>query len=193
MTMNWARAAAAAGALYAARRYYRNWGTTKDECRMQLPGDELIKRPITRTTEGVSIEAPAEAVWGQLLQRIHPEQQTVVPGDVIRLVPRGRLGLRRGMELAVEQVVDGSALVLSGARPNFPWQTVMSFHVLPRLEDRCRLLIRTRTALRHPGEVLLVELAGPAMAMLMRRMLVGIKNEAEGARRSHRSELSIGL
>jgi hypothetical protein len=183
MTMNWARAAAAAGALYAARRYYRNWGTTKDECRMQLPGDELIKRPVTRTTEGVSIDAPAEAVWRQLLHRIHPEQQTVVPGDVIRLVPRDRLARRRGTELAVEQVVDGSALVLRGARPNFPWQTVMSFHVLPRLDDRCRLLIRTRTALRHPGEVLLVELAGPAMAMLTRRMLVGIKSEAEGARR----------
>src|SRR6478672_3736647 len=165
MTMNWARAAAAAGALYAARRYYRNWGTTKDECRMQLPGDELIKRPVTRTTESVSVDAPAEAVWRQLIHRIHPEQQTVVSGDVIRLVPQGRLGRRRGMELAVEQVLDGSALILRGARPHFPWQTVMSFHVLPRLDDRCRLLIRTRTALRHPGEVLLVELAGPAMAM----------------------------
>lgn len=193
MTMNWARAAAAAGALYAARRYYRNWGTTKDECRMQLPGDELIKRPVTRTTEGVSIGAPAEAVWRQLLQRIHPEQQTVVPGDVIRLVPQGRPGRRRGMELAVEQIDDGSALVLRGARPNFPWETVMSFHVLPRLADRCRLLIRTRTALRHPGEVLLVELSGPAMAMLTRRMLLGIKNEAQGARRSDGSELTIGL
>lgn len=191
--MNWARAAAAAGALYAARRYYRNWGTTKDECRMQLPGDELIKRPVTRTTEGVSVDAPAEAVWRQLRQRIHPEQQTVVPGDVIRLAPQGFLGRRRGMELAVEQVDDGSALVLRGARPNLPSQTVMSFHVLPRLADRCRLLIRTRTALRHPGEVLLVELSGPAMAMLTRRMLLDIKNDAEGGRRSHRSELAIGL
>lgn len=191
--MNWARAAAAAGVLYAARRYYRNWGTTKDECRMQLPGDELIKRPITRTTEGVSVDAPAGAVWRQVLQRIHPEQQTVVPGDVIRLLPKSRLGRRRGMELAVEQVVDGSALILRGARPHFPWQTVMSFHVLPRLDDRCRLLIRTRTALRHPGEVLLVELAGPAMAMLTRRMLLGIKNEAEGSRRSDRSDLTIGF
>jgi len=188
--MNWAHAAAAAGVLYAARRFYRNWGTTKDECRMQLPGDELIKRPITRTTEGVSIDAPADAVWRQLLQRIHPEQQTVVPGDAIRLVPQGRLGLRRGMELAVVQVVDGSALVIRGARPNFPWQTVMSFHVLPRLDDRCRLLIRTRTALRHPGEVALVELAGPAMAMLTGRTLLGIKNEAE---RSHRAEVAFGL
>jgi len=193
MTMNWARAAAAAGALYAARRYYRNWGTTKDECRMQLAGDELIRRPVTRTTEGVSIDAPAEAVWQQLLRRIHPAQRTVVPGDVIRLVPQGRLGRRLDLELAAEQVVDGSAVVLRGARPDFPWQTVMSFHVLPRLADRCRLLVRIRTALRHPGEVLLVELSGPAMAMLTRRLLLGIKHEAEGAGRSDGSELTIGL
>jgi hypothetical protein len=30
--------------LYAARQFYRNWGTTKEECRMTLPGDELIRR-----------------------------------------------------------------------------------------------------------------------------------------------------
>jgi hypothetical protein len=192
MTMNWARAAAAAGALYAARRYYRNWGTTKDECQMPLPGDELIKRPATRTTEGVSIDAPAEAVWRQLLERIHTERQTVLPGDVIRLVPEAGLGLTR-MELTVEQVVDGSAMVLRGTRPSLSRQTVMSFHVLPRLADHCRLLIRTRTAFRHPGEVLLVELSGPAMAMLTRRMLLSIKKEAEGACRSDGGEIPIRL
>ncbi|HTY27040.1 MAG TPA: SRPBCC family protein, partial [Mycobacterium sp.] len=33
--------AAAAAGLYAARRFYRNWGTTKEECETPLPGDEL--------------------------------------------------------------------------------------------------------------------------------------------------------
>ena len=187
MTTNLVRAAAGAGVLYAARRYYRNWGTTKDECQTPLPGDELIKQPSTRTTEAITIDAPAEAVWPWLVQigqdrgglysyqafeglvgldyhnaeEIHPEWQTLKPGDLIRLAPQGWLGLRRGMALVVDHVVDNSALVLRGAPPEFPWQTVMSFHVLPRLEDRCRLLVRTRTAFRHPGEVLLVELAGP--------------------------------
>ncbi|WP_123024090.1 SRPBCC family protein [Mycolicibacterium stellerae] len=206
MTTKLARTAAAAGVLYAARRYYRNWGTTKGECEAALAGDELIKQPAIRTTEGITIHAPAEAVWQWLVQigqdrgglysyqafedlvgldyrnaeRIHPEWQMLAPGDHIRLAPQGWLGLRRGMALVVEHVAENSTLILRGAPPEFPWQTVMSFHVLPRLEDRCRLLIRTRTALRHPGEALLVELAGPAMSLLTRGMLLGIKHRAEG-------------
>lgn len=202
-------AAATGGVLYGARRYYRNWGTTKEECQIRLPGDELIHQPAMRTTEGVTIDAPAGAVWPWLLQigqdrgglysyqafenlvglnyrnaeEIHPEWQTLVPGDLIRFAPAGWLGRRHGMALAVEQVIAdgarGNALVLRGAPPQFPWRTVMSFHVLPRLEDQCRLLVRTRTEPRRPGEAVLVELAGPVMALLTRGMLLGIKDRAE--------------
>ncbi len=158
MSTTLVRAAAAAGVLYAARRYYRNWGTTKDECQMTLPGDELVKQPATRTTEGVSVEAPAAAVWQHLMQRIDPS-------------------------MTVVQTVENSALVLRAAPPQFPWESVVSYHVLPRLDDRCRLLVRTRIALRHPGQVVLAELAGPATALRARGMLLEIKHEAEAARR----------
>ena len=53
---------AAAGALLAARQFYRNWGTTKEECQTPLPGDELIGQPAVQTTEGVWIDAPAADV-----------------------------------------------------------------------------------------------------------------------------------
>ena len=92
--------------------------TTKGECEINLPGDELIRQPAVRTTEGVWIDAPAEGVWPWLVQigqnrgglysyqtvedlvrldyhdtdRVHPEWQTLVPGDVIRLAPEGWLG-----------------------------------------------------------------------------------------------------
>jgi len=158
MTTKLARAAALVAVLYAARRYYRNWGTTKDECQMTLPGDELTKRPATRTTEGVTIDAPAETVWQRVIERHQPA-------------------------MTVERVVDNSAVVLLGEPPDYPWRTVMSYHVLPRLSDRCRLLVRTRTELRHPGQVILVELAGPALAMLNRSALLGIKHRAENAER----------
>lgn len=157
MTTTLVRAALTVGALYAARRYYRNWGTTKDECQMTLPGDELVKQPATRTTEGVSVEAPASVVWQLLTQRIDPT-------------------------LTVVRTVEDSALVLRTAPPQFPWESVVSYHVLPRLDDRCRLLARTRIALRHPGQVVVAELAGPAMSLRTRGMLLGIKHEAEAAR-----------
>jgi len=207
MSRNLVLAAATGGVLYGARRYYRNWGTTKEECQIRLPGDELVHQPAMRTTEGVTIDAPAGAVWPWLLQigqdrgglysyapferlvgldyrnaeEIHPEWQTLAPGDLVRLAPRGWLGRTHGMALAVEQVIgdESRALVLRGTPPQFPWRTVMSFHVLPRLEDQCRLLVRTRTEPRRPGEALLVELAGPVMALLTRGMLLGIKERAE--------------
>lgn len=157
MTNTLVRVAGLAGALYAARRYYRNWGTTKDECQMTLAGDELVRQPATRTTEGVSIEAPAAVVWEHLRQRIDPA-------------------------LTVAQTVEDSALVLRAAPPQFPWESVISYHVLPRLADRCRLLARTRIALRHPGQVVLAEMAGPAMSLKTRGMLLGIKHDAEAAR-----------
>jgi hypothetical protein len=157
MTTTLVRAAAVLGVLYAARRYYRNWGTTKDECQMKLPGDELIRQPATRTTEGVSVEAPAAVVWQRLMQWTDPT-------------------------MVVEQHIENSALVLRAVPPQFPWESVVSYHVLPRLDDRCRLLARTRIALRHPGQVVLAELAGPAMALKTRGMLLGVKHEAEAAR-----------
>lgn len=158
MTTKLVRAVAVVGCvLYAARRYYRNWGTTKDECQMRLAGDELVKQPITRTTEGISIEAPAEAVWRQVMHRIDPS-------------------------LTIERTIENSAVVLLAEPPQFPWQSVISYHVLPRLDDRCRLLVRTRIALRRPGQVLLAELAGPATALRTRGTLQAIKHDAEAAR-----------
>ena len=63
-----AGSAIASAGLYAARRYYRNWGTTKEECETTLPGDELVDDPVLQTTEGVSIDAPAADVWPWLVQ-----------------------------------------------------------------------------------------------------------------------------
>ncbi len=201
MTNNTVRVAGGIAALYAARRYYRNWGTTKEECSMYLPGDELIHRPSVRSTEGIWIDAPPAAVWPWLAQigqdrgglygfgtvenliglnydnadRIHPEWQHLAAGDTVRLVPRGWMGLHHGLTLEVERVVDGSTIVLRGTRPGMPWETVWSIHLLARWQDRCRLLIRTRMRLRRPGEVLGVELAGPLIALVTRGLLVGIK------------------
>ena len=205
MTKRLAQATAGVALLYAARRYYRNWGTTKDECRMDLPGDELVGRPAVQTTEGVWIDAPASAVWPWLVQmgqdrgglysyqtleslaglhyrnadRIHPEWQHLAPGDAIRLVPKGWMGLREGIALRVVDVIDQRSIVLRATPSEHHWDAVWSFHLIPHWEDRCRLLIRTRTRLRHPGDVLATELAGPAKAFITRGMLLGVKHRAE--------------
>jgi len=220
-------AAATAVFLYGARRYFRNWGTTKEECRMHLPGDELIRPPVIQTTEGISIDASVAAVWPWLVQmgqdrgglygyeflensiglhhrnasRIHPEWQRIAPGDVIRLSPQGWLGLHDGVAFTVAEVIEGRApgeqateerateeraaeeraIVLHVAPPSLPWETVWSFHLIPRGDDRCRLLIRSRVGLRRPGEVVLAEIASPVTALMTRGMLRGIQRRARDA------------
>ena len=197
----------AAAGLYAARRFYRNWGTTKEECETRLPGDELVGRPAVQTTEGVWIDAPPSAVWPWLVQmgqdrgglysyesaenliglkyrnadRIHPEWQQLSVGDVIRLVPQGWMGMRDGLALRVAQLIDGQSIVLRQEPTQFAWDAVWSFHVMPHWEDRVRLLVRSRSRMRRPGEVLGVELAGPVMSLMTRGMLLGIKRRAEQA------------
>jgi hypothetical protein len=113
--------------------------------------------------------------------RIHPEWQRIAPGDVVRLSPKGWFAFPDGIALAVTEVVDERAIVLHTAPPGLPWEAVWSFHVIPRGDDRCRLLVRTRVGLRHPGEVLLAEIASPVTAMMTRGMLRGVKRRAQNA------------
>lgn len=208
MTLHRRQLVLAVGALVglsAARRYFRDWGTTKEECRMRLPGDDLMSRPILQSTEGAWIEAPPSAVWPWLAQigqdrgglysyqllensiglhhhnadQVHHEWQHLSAGEVVRLSPRGWLGLSEGIALTVDEVVPDCHLVLQGEPPNLPWETVWSFHLIPHWQDRSRLLIRTRVSLRRPGALLLAELFGPVTALMTRGMLRGIRRRAE--------------
>ena len=207
---------AASAVLYAARRYFRDWGTTKDEAERRLHGDGLVAPPVLQATEGVWIDAPVERVWPWLVQMgqdrgglytferlenalalhyhsadaVHPDWQHLDTGDTVRLVPKGWLGLAEGVELTVADVVAGESIVLTTAAPRTPWQLVWSFHLVPNWDDRCRLLIRSRLALRHPGEVVLAELLGPARAFVTRGMLVGIKRRVEADRHADVSSIS---
>ena len=208
MTHKVVRLALIAAGLCAARRYYRNWGATKEECAMTLPGDELVRAPAVQTTEAVSVDAPAGSVWRWLVQmghdrgglysfealknllgpqfhtaeRLHPQWQRLDVGDVVRLAPKGWMGLREGVALRVADVVPQERIVLRAAPPALPWDAVWSFHIFPHWEDRCRLIIRRRAGMRHPGEVLAAELAGPLTAFVTRGILIGIKRRAETQR-----------
>jgi hypothetical protein len=90
------------------------------------------------------------------------------------------MGMRKGIALSVVDVVEQQTIVLRAAPPDHAVDMVWSFHLIPHWEDRCRLLIRSRTRLHHPGEVAAVELTGPAKALVTRGMLLGIKRRAEG-------------
>ncbi|AKK27325.1 SRPBCC family protein [Mycobacterium sp. EPa45] len=194
-----------AATLIAARQFFRNWGTTKDECSMPLPGDDLVGQPAVVTTEGVTINRPPEAVWPWLIQigqdraglygyeklqaltglthhvadRIHPEWQHLSEGETVRLAPRGWCGLKDGIVVTVVDVDAERSIVLRTAGSDNFWDAVWSLNVIPWGDDRTRLLIRTRVPLRQPGAVLGAELTSPARAFMTRAMLRGLKERAE--------------
>lgn len=203
MTHRFATAVAAtAPALVLARRVLRDWGATKSEQRLELPGDDLVPDPATVVTRAVSVDAPAGHVWPWLVQmgqdkaglysyqclenlfgldihnadRIHPEWQQLQVGDPVRLVPPGRFGLAEGLSLTVAQIVPERALVLFVA----PWHAVWSFHLRPRSPYSCRLISRSRGPLEHGVRRLPGELLDPVTAVMTRRMLLGLKERAEG-------------
>jgi hypothetical protein len=179
--------AAALALLYGARRYYRNWGATKAECRMLLPGDTLVADPAIQTTEAAYIDAPVSAVWSALLRMAHsrrdadrdPESRPLAPGDVLRLAPEGWLGLPDGVTLTVAEIVPEKYIVLNSTHEDPRWNAVWSFHIQPHWEDRVRLLTRARVALRHPGEVFAMESVRPVLALGTRGLLLRIKHRVE--------------
>jgi hypothetical protein len=210
--------------LYCARRYYRNWGATKAECHMRLPGDTLVRDPAIQTTEAAYLDARAAVVWSWLLQmaqdrvgfhgseglknpadlgtddsdRIRREPHQLAVGDVIRLAAEGWMGLPDGVTFSVVEIVPEKYVVLNSVQPELRWNAVVSFHLQPHWEDRVRLLARARFALRYPGEVFVMELARPLIALGTRALLLSIKHRAErlaptGPIRSHASvETSLG-
>ncbi|OBH92337.1 SRPBCC family protein [Mycobacterium sp. E2733] len=179
--------------LYCARRYYRNWGATKAESQMRVPGDALVSDPAVQTTEAVDIDATASVVWSWLLQMGRGELYGSGPespvgqddneglrvGDGVRLAPEGWMGLPDGLTLRVAELVPEKYVVLNATRSEPRWNVVLSFHLQPHWEDRVRLLARARIALRYPGEVFVMELARPLIALGTRALILAIKRRAE--------------
>jgi hypothetical protein len=191
-----------AAVIYAARSYYRNWGTSKGECQARMPGDELVGDPAIQVTEALWVDSPPAVTWPSLLRlgqdrgarysrralevlagfRVQraagrdPEWTPLAAGDRLQVKPEGWMGLPNGLSLRVESIAPERSLVL--VSPDLP-STVWSFHLEPHWATHTRLISRARVGLRHPGEVVALELARPAIALAMRKMLMDIKRQVE--------------
>jgi hypothetical protein len=176
-----------------------------------MPGDGLVPHPALGYTRAITIQAPPERVWPWLVQigqgrgglysfdglenlvgcRVHsadrvlPEFQQLVVGDLIRLGPAGYPCFR------VDQVEPGAALVLVGADPNPPHRAASpdcpagtatwQWQLRPTPDTQgTRLLTRQRLSY-PPTTVMSVmwHLVEPVAFVMERRMLRGIKQRAE--------------
>jgi len=119
-------AALAAFGAWTCIRWWRTWGIRPADSALPLPGDELIETAAASDTRGITIAAPAGAVWPWLVQMgygragwysydrldmkgssagsILPEHQALAVGDIVPTDPSG------GFEVKVLE--PGHALVL---------------------------------------------------------------------------------
>ena len=91
----------------------RDWGATREELAASHAGDELLSGPVSTTTFGVTVNAPAAELWSWLVQigqgrggmysyewlenlfgldihnatEIRPGWQRLAVGDPVRVVP----------------------------------------------------------------------------------------------------------
>ncbi|WP_343949644.1 hypothetical protein [Spirilliplanes yamanashiensis] len=179
----------------------RAWGATPDELSRVWPGDDLVPHPGFVWTNAVTVERPAGDVWPWITQLgqgrgglySYDWLENAILADVhsaAEPVPALQRPLRVGEAVVrmtryapynpVARYDPGRALVL-GAVTDTPDQlraggasSTWAFIVDPVDDRRCRLVVRSRN-----GGVA-ARLQGPIQFVMQRRMMLGIKQRAEG-------------
>lgn len=193
-----------------ARPWYTRWGTTGDETREPLPGDDFVPLAGSETTMAVTIDAPPEDVWPWLVQmgqdragfytytrvengllhlnfhnsdRIVPEWQNLKVGDHIWFLPAHYVTPRFGPTVA--RIEPERALILTLGELDQPVSGTWQFVLKPTAEGGTRLLFRQRGSATQPLAVRIPNLVmEPGYFYMERKMLLGIKERVERNRQS---------
>ena len=173
------------------------WGATKAEAKRPMPGDDEVKRPMSVSTNAVSIRARAADIWPWLIQmgyhrggmysydridrllgildapsanRIIPEFQHLEVGDVI---PMGKPPSWPVKAIEPNRLL---LIVISEQGVEVTW-----CFMLDEIDDKeTRLVLRIRSSLTMTPMLLL---SFPIMYfgqfLMIRKMLLGIKQRSE--------------
>jgi hypothetical protein len=183
------------------RPWMLRWGSTADEARGTLRGDDLVPDATYVTTRAATINAPPAAVWPWLVQmgqdragfythnwverllrsgipdthELHPEWQGLEAGDLMRTNHDIR-GKAMGWPVAI--VEREHALVVRSR--SMPLGTY-AFVLQPLEEDKTRLIVRDRAIWRRselPFAALVYE---PLHAYMETGLIRGVKRRAAQA------------
>jgi len=180
------------------RRWMSRWGATPSDLARVMAGDSLLDEPTYLGTLAVGVDAPPEDVWPWLVQigyqrgglysydsldrlfgyldrpsatRILPEYQHLAVGD--------KIPLGRGPSWPVAVIEPGRALVLDMRHMGgFDW--VWQFGLYAVDGKRTRLVSRSSVRTQSVWARLFTYVIEPAGFLMTRRMLLGIKQRAEG-------------
>lgn len=180
---------------------WHRWGATNEEATRPMPGDDEVKRPMQVTTRAVTINASASDIWPWLIQmgyrrggmysydwidrrlgildapsadRIIPEFQHLEVGDII---PMGK-----PPSWPVKAIEPERFLLILINEPSA--QVTWCFMLDEINEEHTRLILRVRTRLTMTPMLLLsLPIMYPGQYLMIRKMLLGIKQRAEALTR----------
>lgn len=189
----------AAGYWFMVRRWFSRWGATPEDRVRDMPGDALIADPTQRDTHAITVNTVPGDIWPWLVQIgsqrgglysydwldrlfgfldrpsancVLPEFQHLAVGDKIFF---GR------EELTVAVLEPFHALALSYQARGMRW--VWQFGLYPLDDRRTRLVSRgTERVPNTAAAWLALRVMEPAAFIMTRRMLLGVKQRAEGLR-----------
>lgn len=186
--------------------WMQTWGATEAEIKALLPGDDLVANPNLRSTKGITIQAPPEAIYPWLLQigvdrggmysydwlenlfglkvhttdRIVPEYQRAQVGDFWRFTPQDYV-LNPGPGLYVRELQPNAAVLLCfgmEGKPHEPCIDSWQFVLQPQADGSTRLLLRSNMAI---AQELPIKLTYFVQFIMERKMLLTLRNRAEQA------------
>ena len=169
------------------------WGATRNEASGALPGDELLPAPDGQATRAIWIDAPAGDVWPWIAQMGPAPRGGAYTYDwienlmglnmhsadrVLEEFQHPRIGDEIGFganRMRLEYVDPPRALAWRSTDGNWVW-----LFNLREEGSRTRLISRNRFRLAKLRDRLGMVPMEPASLVMERRMLVGIKERAEG-------------
>jgi hypothetical protein len=186
---------------FSGRRRLLRWGATDEEIAALQPGDDLIGDANVTATRAITIRRSPDVVWPWIAQlgqgrggfysydflenlvgcdihsadRVVPEWQRISVGDEVRLAPTS------GLKVAIFE--PGRALVLQGSLPiarTPPFDSTWAFVLCEQPDGTTRLLSRERYGYRRWWAPLVVEPTQALSFVMSRKMLLGIRDRAEG-------------
>lgn len=184
--------------------WMRTWGATAAEINAPLHGDDIVPAANIRSTKGITIQAPPEAIYPWLLQigvdrggmysydwlenlfgldvhttdRIVPEYQNVQAGDFWRFTPKDYV-LNPGPGLYVRQLIENEAVLLCFGMEGKPDETCFDtwqFVLVPQADGSTRLLLRSNMAIEQE---LPIKLTYFVQFIMERKMLLTLRDKAE--------------
>jgi hypothetical protein len=188
----------ATGPLY--RRWHQRWGSTDDEVRGGMPGDQIVHEASFNATRAITIDAPPDAVWPWIVQmgyrragfytyalldnagyesseHILEEYQPAKVGDWMPMARK----VNETTAFKVKAFETNDWLLWE--KPDSTW----AWKLVPLEGGRTRLItrLRQRYAWESPGTAILtLVLLEFGDFPMMRRVLKGIKVRAERMTRS---------